>query len=115
MRLGRNATIAILVLSAALLAVLVTLLAGGGRQQPSEEAGVSLPSIPERQLPTPELLIPRENERLLSHRFRPHREPRGAWSESDKERFWADPTAVTGEYLRVEGKKAVESMFEAVP
>jgi hypothetical protein len=116
MRLGRNATIATLVLSAALLAVIVTVFtAGGGREAPPEEVGVSLPSVPEARLPAPELLVPRENERLLSHRFRPYREPRGGWPESDKERFWTDPRAVTEEYLRVEGKKAVESMLEAIP
>lgn len=116
MRLGRNATIAILVLSAALLTVIVTVLTAGGRREgPPEEAGVSLPALPERQLPAPELLIPRENERLLSHRFRPYREPPGAWPESDKQRFWVEPRAVTKEYLQEEGKKAVESMLEAIP
>ncbi|MFP4429846.1 MAG: hypothetical protein ACLFPV_01200 [Spirochaetaceae bacterium] len=116
MRLGRNATIATLVLSTALITVLVTVLtAGGGREAPPEEVGLSIPSVPEGRLPAPELLLPRENERLLSHRFRPYREPRGVWSESDKERFWTDPRTVTEEYLMVEGKKAVESMLEAIP
>lgn len=116
MRPGRNATIVILVLSAALVAVVVTVVAARGRRDnPPQEAGVSLPSLPERELPAPELLIPRENERLLSHRFRPYREPRGAWSESDKERFWIDPRTVTEEYLLGEGKKSLESMFEAIP
>lgn len=116
MRLGRNATIVILVLSAAVLAALVAVISGAGnRATAPEEAGVLLPAYSEPDLGPPRLLVPSENERLLSHRFRPYREPRRTWTESDTERFWIDPKRVTAEYLRSEGKRELDAMFEAIP
>ena len=116
MRLGRNATIVILVLSTAALAASVALFTAAGSRVPApEDAEFPLPAFSQPELPAPRLLIPSEHERLLSHRFRPYREPRRMWTENDRSRFWIDPERVTADYLRSEGKKSLEAMFEAVP
>lgn len=116
MRLGRNATIVILVLGTAAVAALATLLVASGSRPPdSESAELLLPTFSEPELPAPRLRVPSENDRLLSHRFRPYREPRRMWGESDRKQFWIDPKRVTEHYLRSEGKRALDAMFEAVP
>jgi hypothetical protein len=109
-------TVAIAVLSLGVLAVIVTLLTASGRQTPPpSEPGVSIPQISRRQLPDPELLLPNEHERLLSHRFRPFREPRGSWTQDDVDRFWKDPRSLTGDYLLQEGTREVQEILREVP
>ena len=116
MRLGRTMTLSIALLSAAVLAVVITLLAIGGRGTPSpEEPVVEIPEASRRELPEPELILPNEHQRLLSHRFRPFREPRGSWTEEDVARFWEDPRSVTGDFLLREARQEVDGILQGVP
>ena len=116
MRLGRTMTLSIALLSAAVLAVVITLVASGGAGPPSAgEPVVAVVETPRRELPEPELILPNERQRLLSHRFRPFREPRGSWTEEDVARFWEDPRSVTGDFLLREARREVDGILQGVP
>lgn len=116
MSLRPGVTVGLLLVGGALVAVVATLLLSRlSNDERGSEESIVLPSLPEQGLPEPSLLIPNENERLLSHRFRPLREPRGVWTPEDIDRFWQDPKAITEEYLREEGRRGVETMLEKVP
>ncbi len=106
-----------LVVLVALVVVLATVLIGRrpGEASPEEALLVAPPAVVEQSLPAPELLLPDEHARLLSHRFRPSREPRSSWTESDLERFWHEPEAITRSHLLHHGHSAVETMFDEVP
>lgn len=116
MRLGRNLTLTIALGSAAILAVIITILVAGGRRANArEEPVLAIPQVSPAELPAPDLLLPNEQQRLLSHRFRPSREPRGTWTEEDVARFWENPQSITGDYLLREGTREVDEILQGVP